>query len=100
MDGPSTGPDAPGAAPRGLWAVGVLEAVSLAVLLVNLAVAHNPAVAQATWPVHGLLYLTGIALVWGNRLPRLSKVLVLLPAVGTLLAARHHASFVLGRTPR
>jgi hypothetical protein len=71
---------------RALLLVGILEAASLAVLLLNLAIGHNPGLAQAVGPVHGLLYLVGIALVWANRLPTLSKVLVLVPAVGTLLA--------------
>ena len=85
--------------PRGLWVVGVLEAVSLAILLVNLATGNNAALAQAVGPIHGLLYLVGIALVWTNRLPTLSKVLVLIPAVGTLLAARHHARTIDGKNP-
>ena len=76
------------AIPRGLWLVGLLEAASLAILLLNLATADRAQVAQALGPVHGLLYLVGIALVWTNRLPGLSKVLVMIPAVGTLLAAR------------
>lgn len=46
--------------------------------------------------VHGLFYLTGIALVWTNRLPTFSKVLVLIPAIGTLLAARHQTRILAG----
>jgi hypothetical protein len=82
-------PGEPTAGPRRLWVVGVLEAASLAVLLVNLVTADDPALAQAVGPVHGLFYLIGIALVWTQRLPAVAKVLVLIPAVGTLLAARH-----------
>lgn len=85
--------------PRGLWVVGALEAASLAVLLVNLATVNAPALSQAVGPVHGLLYLVGIVLVWSNRLPALSKVVVLIPAVGTLLAARHHTRTVEQENP-
>ncbi len=87
------------ASPRGLWLVGLLEAASLAVLLINLLTADNPALAQAIGPIHGLLYLIGIAWVWSNRLPTLSKVLVLIPAAGTLIAARHHTRTLNRKNP-
>ena len=87
-----TEPDLPAASQatpaRVMWVVGALEAASLAVLLVNLAVGHRADLAAGVGPLHGLLYLVGIALVWSNRLPTVSKVLVLVPAVGTLLAVR------------
>lgn len=81
-----------------MWLVGALEAASLAVLLANLATVDSPALSQAVGPLHGLLYLVGIVLVWSNRLPVLSKVVVLLPAVGTLLAARHHTHTLASET--
>lgn len=76
---------------RLLWTVGLLEASSLVVLLTNLFTANNASVAQATGPIHGLLYLTGIALVWSNGFPTRSKLFVLIPAVGTLLATSAQA---------
>lgn len=50
-----------GISPRGLWLVGLQEAASLAVLVINLLTADNAAVAQAIGSIHGLLYVIGIA---------------------------------------
>ncbi|WP_375423935.1 hypothetical protein [uncultured Friedmanniella sp.] len=71
-----------------LWWVGSTEALTLAVLLVNLATVHVGGLAAALGPVHGLLYLVGVVLVWSSRSRWSARLLVLVPAVGTLLALR------------
>ena len=66
-----------------LVALGLLELVTLAALLVNLVTVHDPVVARILGPVHGAVYLV-VALVallspglrWSTRL------LGLLPVVG------------------
>lgn len=75
---------------RMVWIIGILEAIRLAILLINLAAGDVRAIAQAVGPIHGLLYLSGIALVWTKHYPRVAKALVVIPAIGTLLAARLH----------
>jgi hypothetical protein len=76
------------AASRWLRWVGVGEAATLALLLANLATAHNRSLAQGIGPLHGLLYLAGIALVWtATRAPR-ARLLALVPGIGALLASR------------
>jgi hypothetical protein len=69
-----------------LAVVGVLEAVSLAVLLVNLAVGNNQQVAQMMGPVHGMLYLAGIALTWTTTRLARARLLSVIPVAGSLLA--------------
>ena len=64
----------------------VVEAVSLAVLLGNLATVHLPAVASATGPVHGFAYLATIATAFLLPLPTRIRLLTLIPAIGGLVA--------------
>lgn len=72
---------------RVLLVSAIAEVVTLALLLVNLATVHDPAVARIAGPVHGAVYLL-VALVallspdlrWGARL------LGLVPVVGGLAA--------------
>lgn len=81
-------PGAPRSRQRLLWIIGALEALSLAILLVNIVAGNAPSVAQAVGPVHGLLYVAGIALVWTTDYRRVPKLLSIIPAIGTLLAVR------------
>jgi hypothetical protein len=69
-----------------------VETVSLLVLLVNLATAHASAVASLMGPVHGTAYLTTIAAALLLPLPRGTRLLTLVPAVGGLLALRRAAA--------
>lgn len=72
-----------------LVASATLELLTLTVLLVNLAVTHDPGVASAVGPVHGLAYVTtiGAALLLDGA-PRAARWLTLVPGVGGLLAGR------------
>jgi hypothetical protein len=66
----------------------VLEIASLGVLLINLAMRHDPTIARVIGPLHGAIYLS-VALIallspgvrWSTRL------LGLVPIVGGVLAA-------------
>ena len=69
----------------------VLEALSLAVLLINLATAHLPAVTSTTGPVHGFAYLATIAVAFLLPLSTGTRLLTLVPGVGGLLALRRAA---------
>lgn len=73
---------------RWLRVVAVLEPLTLLVLVGNLATVHVAALAAALGPVHGTLYLAGIALAWAAALPRRSRLLAVVPAVGAWLATR------------
>ncbi len=81
-------PERPARDDRILVAVGVLEALSLLVLLGNLATVHLASVAQAVGPVHGLLWLSGVALTWTRTRDARPRWISVIPVVGALLAAR------------
>ena len=66
----------------------VLEALSLAVLLINLATVHHPVVTSTTGPLHGFAYLATIAIAFLLPLPTGTRLLTLVPGVGGLLALR------------
>lgn len=72
-----------------LRVLGAVELVSVLVLLGNLATVHDPAVAGAVGPLHGMVYLavlvTALTLARGRHRVWL---LALVPAVGGLLAER------------
>jgi hypothetical protein len=73
-----------------LWKIlPVAEMITLLVLLVNLVVGDNPAVAAAIGPVHGCAYLSVIvlALMTENASAR-ARWLTLVPGVGGFLSAR------------
>ncbi len=73
---------------RWLRVAAVVEAVTLAVLLLNrLTVGADP-VAGLVGPVHGSAYLAVIALAWLGGLPRRARLLALVPGIGGLLADR------------
>jgi hypothetical protein len=73
---------------RWLRVASVGEAVSLAVLLVNLATAHLSAVASAVGPLHGFAYLATIATAFLLPLPAGIRLLTLVPGIGGLLILR------------
>ena len=65
-----------------------VEAVSLFLLLLNLATVHWSAVAGLLGPLHGCAYLLVIgATLQASRHPR-TRLLALVPGVGGLLAER------------
>jgi hypothetical protein len=68
-----------------IW-VTVFETLSLAVLLVNLAVGRDERIAQAFGPVHGMLYLAGIGLTWRSTSVTRVRVLSFIPVIGAILA--------------
>jgi Domain of unknown function (DUF3817) len=72
--------------------VAVVEALTLVVLLVNLATVHLDGLAAAVGPVHGSAYLVAIAMAWSARLPGRARLLTLVPGVGALLAVRSTAA--------
>ncbi|MEU7813060.1 hypothetical protein [Pseudonocardia sp. NPDC049154] len=77
----------------GLRAAAVVEAASLAVLLLNLATVHLRPVTQLAGPVHGCAYLAAIVLALS--LPALpvplshrDRALALVPGIGGWLVLR------------
>ena len=74
---------------RLLRAAAAVEALSLLVLLINLATAHVPEVASLTGPIHGCAYL--FVIIAAFRLPGLGlggRLCSLVPGVGGLLVLR------------
>lgn len=69
--------------------VALAEPLTLAVLLINVSLVHNPSVAAAVGPVHGGCYLAIVIgfLVREGTATR-ARLLAVLPGVGGLLAAR------------
>jgi hypothetical protein len=80
---------------RALELLSVLELVSVAVLLGNLATAHVDGVAGVLGPVHGALYLAvAVTALFGRGLLLRTRLLALVPALGgvfTLVNVRHEA---------
>lgn len=74
---------------RVLTGAAALELLTLTVLLGNLALTHDPGIASAVGPVHGLAYVTtiGSALLLDGA-PRAARWLTLVPGVGGVLAGR------------
>ena len=72
---------------RTLWWVGIGEALTLLLLVGNRVTVDAPSLSQGVGPLHGLLYLVGIALVWTTTRAARPRVLALVPGIGTLLAA-------------
>ena len=71
-----------------LLVAAVVEGVSLAALLINLAAGDNQGIAAAVGPLHGTAYLISIALTWAGGYPRRARLLALIPGIGGLLATR------------
>lgn len=75
---------------RTLRIAAAAEAVSLAVLLVNLATVHADAVTSLGGPVHGTAYLAVIAGTWFMPATARVRWSALVPGIGGLLALRLH----------
>ncbi|WP_067451015.1 hypothetical protein [Actinomadura macra] len=75
---------------RTLRIASALEAVSLAVLLINLATVHTEAITSLGGPLHGTCYLVVIAVTW--MVPEAAfpgiRLRAVVPGVGGLLALR------------
>jgi hypothetical protein len=72
-----------------LRVIGVIECLTLLVLLANLVTAHRPEISSVAGPVHGLCYTAAIiaaALVSGGR--HRVWLLALIPGIGGLLASK------------
>ncbi|AGB22220.1 hypothetical protein Mycsm_01835 [Mycobacterium sp. JS623] len=72
-----------------LVAISTVETCSLAVLLVNLATVHNPAVSGVVGLLHGLAYLGIIASATLLSVPNRVKALSLVPGIGGFLLLRN-----------
>lgn len=72
-----------------LRASATIEAVSLAVLLINIATANAAGIAALAGPVHGIAWLFGIIAVWRDPY-RTTGIAVLsaIPGIGGMLALR------------
>lgn len=64
------------------------EAVSLLILLVNVATVHTSAVSSLGGPVHGMAYLVAIAATFLIPAPPAARWLAVIPGVGGMLAVR------------
>lgn len=74
---------------RLLRVAAAVEALTLLVLLVNLATVHAPAVSGAVGPTHGAAYLTVIvATLLYEGAPTAARWWAVVPGVGGLLAVR------------
>ena len=65
-----------------------VEALSLLVLLLNLATVHVPSVATLVGPLHGCAYLLVIGAVLQSTRDRRARWLSIVPGIGGLLAER------------
>ncbi|TDD89917.1 DUF3817 domain-containing protein [Actinomadura darangshiensis] len=72
---------------RALRIAAAAEAVSLAVLLVNLATAHVEAISSLVGPLHGIAYLEVIVLTLLQPAVPGARWRAVVPGVGGLLAA-------------
>ncbi len=72
-----------------LRAAAAVEAVTLLILLTNLATVHRPSVAEATGPVHGGAYLIIIATtLLTEGATRRVRLTALVPGIGGYLVLR------------
>lgn len=80
---------------RTLEALSVLELLSIAVLLTNLATVHVDGVASVLGPLHGALYLAvAVTALLGRDLLLRTRLLALIPVLGgvfTLINVRKEA---------
>ena len=84
-------PDRPATAPpsaRGLWALGVVEAVSFAALLGTVAAGGDPAALAGVGFLHGCIYLADLAVAWWMTDDGRARGLAVIPGIGALLMAR------------
>ena len=71
---------------RWLRVAAAVEALSLLLLIVNLATAHLPAVTSVIGPLHGGAWLATIAVAFLIPIPLVPRWTSLLPGIGGLLA--------------
>jgi hypothetical protein len=78
-----------GLGPGALRIAALVEALTLAAMLLNVATVHAAPVSALLGPLHGAAYLASIALVLTTPgAPRAAKLRVLIPGIGGLLAQR------------
>lgn len=76
---------------RALKSAAIAEALTLALLLVNLVTIHVPAISSLLGPLHGTAYLITIAAAL-TAIPTRARWLALIPGLGGVLAlARRQA---------
>ncbi|GLY19032.1 hypothetical protein LWF15_15335 [Kineosporia rhizophila] len=73
---------------RGLRAAAAVEALSLVMLLLNLATVHVAALASALGPIHGCAYLIAVVLTWTITKEKTTRAFSIVPGFGALLALR------------
>ncbi|NYJ73866.1 hypothetical protein [Allobranchiibius huperziae] len=73
---------------RAFGIVAVVETVSLAALLINLATARSSGLAGIVGPIHGSAYLIAIALSFSGPFSSRARLLTFIPGIGALLAHR------------
>ncbi len=73
---------------RALRTAAAVEALSLLILLLNLATAHNAAVASAVGPIHGCAYLIAIVITWSLTKTSSARAISFIPGIGALLVLR------------
>ncbi|MQY04217.1 DUF3817 domain-containing protein [Actinomadura macrotermitis] len=74
---------------RALRIAAAAEAATLAILLINLATVHLPAISGLCGPLHGTAYLATIALAWPAG--PAARWRAAIPGIGGLLALRRPA---------
>ncbi|WP_067831649.1 DUF3817 domain-containing protein [Actinomadura kijaniata] len=74
---------------RALRVAAAVEALSLALLLVNLATVHTEVITSLGGPVHGTAYLATLAATWLVPATAGTRWRAAVPGVGGLLALRH-----------
>lgn len=85
---------------RWLTIVATVEVISLAVLLINRSTFQIAPLTSSMGPVHGLAYLSTIALAALSPIPRAAKAFAWVPVVGGLIALRLTRSRSAVVTPR
>ena len=73
---------------RTLRSAAAVEALSLVVLVLNLATVHIAALASMLGPIHGCAYLITIALTWPITKDATARALSFVPGFGGLLVLR------------
>lgn len=72
----------------GLWALGVIEAISFAGLLALVVAGSDPAALAVMGFVHGCVYLADLAVAWWLVDDERARGLAVIPGLGALLMAR------------
>lgn len=81
---------------RWLTLASLIETASLPILLLNGMTGHWPAITSTVGPLHGIAYLTVIALALTVTCPIRARALSLIPAIGGLLFIATHRRGDLG----